>query len=127
MNSAMWHVLERLSSGSVAMSNKFAMEQAMLVAILHHHVGSEVGKDRHAYIVCSLFQWGDASLYYRDHGVHYLGAYLTQCLVVALTKELDSTEPATTGKTAQSLVLLLTHLYNYKVGGYDQLCTHHSF
>ncbi len=48
MNSAMWHVLERLSSGPVATSNKFAMEQAMLVAILHHHVGSEVGKDRHA-------------------------------------------------------------------------------
>ncbi len=59
--------------------------------------------------------------------MHYLGAYLTQCLVVALTKELDSTEPATTGRTAQSLVLLLTHLYNYKVGGYDQLCTYHSF
>ena len=44
MNNAVWHVLEKLCSGHTPMSERFAMEQAMLVAILHHHVGTEVGE-----------------------------------------------------------------------------------
>jgi len=49
MNSAVWHVLEKLCSGHSSMSERFAMEQALLVAVLHHHVGTEVGE-----CVCAL-------------------------------------------------------------------------
>ena len=39
---------------------------------------------------------------------------MAQCLAVGLAKELDG-EPAASGKKAEYILLLLAHLYNYKV------------
>lgn len=44
MNVTLWGVMEKACVSSSRMSDKFAMEHAMLVAILHHHVGTEVGE-----------------------------------------------------------------------------------
>ena len=44
MNGVLWEVLEKACVCPVLMSERFSMEQALLVAILHHHVGTEVGE-----------------------------------------------------------------------------------
>ena len=43
MNVALSHVLLKLCDTAARLSDRFAMEHAMLVAILHSHVGQEVG------------------------------------------------------------------------------------
>lgn len=44
MNVTLWEVLSKACVSPVLISDRFALEQTMLVAILHHHVGTEVGK-----------------------------------------------------------------------------------
>ena len=44
MNVTLWSVLEKACVHPVLISERFSMEQTMLVAILHHRVGMEVGE-----------------------------------------------------------------------------------
>lgn len=83
MNAALWAVLEKACVAPALISERFSMEQTLLVALLHHHVGTEVG------------------------------AHVVQRLVVRLDSLLCPGAPE--GKQAECLVLLLAHLYNYRV------------
>ena len=48
MNRTLWEVLEKLCVGGTQILERFAMEHTMLVAILHNHIGTEVGERERA-------------------------------------------------------------------------------
>ena len=55
MNSVLTEVLLRACISPVLLGDKFAMEHMMLVALLHNHVGSDVGQHVMIMVVSSSF------------------------------------------------------------------------
>ncbi len=108
MNATLWSVLEKACVCPALISERFSMEQAMLVAVLHHRVGTEVGECPLP-LPCHTFTLG-------SHGGGCgLGAHVVQSLVMRLDPLLRGGGGREGGKEADCLLLLLAHLYNYRV------------
>ncbi len=103
MNATLWEVLEKTCVGPVLITERFAMEQTMLITLLHHHVGTEVGQ-------YPLPPPPPSNCCYAS-----AGAYIIQKIVSKLDGYLWSSDRVGAGKEADCLVLLLAQLYNYQV------------
>lgn len=140
MNSCLSEVLVKACVSPALLSERFAMLHAMVVAILHRNVGSEVGKFLviQPLSLCTHIGWIvwvgfpvtspltilNAVISFELPVVpHSEGAHVIQVLAKKLSCLLSLPPSYGQGKECDCVLMLIGHLYNFKVWVYSLVAT----